>query len=75
MKKVMIFFNDEPVTVLSVLPGVTGIHRRYPHGKAICLAIRQVDLPSFKGIDKPVYIATDRELNLREILEAICTFS
>ncbi|EKK5245562.1 hypothetical protein ACI00O_003570 [Cronobacter sakazakii] len=71
MKKVLIFFNNEPVTVLSVIPGVTGIHRKYPDGKATCLTITQVNLYSLKGIDKPVYIAADRSLTPKEILKEV----
>ncbi|PUX69203.1 hypothetical protein BS420_04565 [Cronobacter sakazakii] len=66
MKRVLVFFNDEPATVLTVINGVTNIRRKYPSGKDVSLEILSTTFTSPTG-SRVIYVATDRELTYEEI--------
>ena len=69
MKRVLVFFNDESVTTLTVLSGVKTIRRQYPNGKEIYLEILTARFPTLTGT-RVVYVASDRELTSEEIFAA-----
>ncbi|MEY8710288.1 hypothetical protein A9B99_18270 [Mangrovibacter phragmitis] len=71
MKKVMVFFNHEPVVALSVMSGVSTIRRSYPNGEGVSLKIMSVSVsePGFE--QKIVHVASDRELSYDEIKNAV----
>lgn len=70
MKRVIIFFNGKPSKVITVLKGVTSIREEYPNGEMINLKIMSAGFPSLTGDHEVVYVASDRELSSKEILEA-----
>ncbi|WP_318356719.1 hypothetical protein [Enterobacter sp.] len=74
MKKVLIFFNAEPVSVLSVMRSVTIIRRMYPNGEEAHLRVMSAGFPSLTGDRQTVYAASDREITSEELLEAAKRF-
>ncbi|MFW0766475.1 hypothetical protein ACN0IV_11610 [Trabulsiella odontotermitis] len=70
MKKVIVFFNAEPIAVVSVMKGITSILRTYPNGQDVHLPIMSAGFPSLTGDHKVVHVASDRDLSSDEILEA-----
>lgn len=70
MKKVLVFFNAEPLVVVSVMPDETSIQREYPNGEAANLTIMSASFPSLTGDHHVIYVATDREVAAEEILSA-----
>lgn len=71
MKKVIVFFNAEPSEVVSVVTGVTTIVRTYPGGETVSLQIMSAGVPSLTGDHQIIYVATDRELSVENIEEAV----
>jgi hypothetical protein len=71
MKKVMVFFNHEPVVVLSVMSGISTIRRSYPNGEEISLKIMSVSMSSTGVEQKIAHVASDRELSYDEIQNAV----
>lgn len=74
MKKVLVFFNAEPVSVLSVMRSVTSIRRIYPNGEEAHLRIMSAGFPSLTGDRQILHVASDREIASEEILEAAKKF-
>lgn len=70
MKKVLVFFNAEPVSGLSVMRSVTTILRKYPNGEEAHLKIMSAGFPSLTGDHELVHFASDRDLTSDEILQA-----
>lgn len=70
MKKVLVFFNAEPLTVASVMSDETLIRREYPNGEVANLTIMSARFSSLSGDRHIYYVATDRELAAEEILNA-----
>ncbi|AFJ48179.1 hypothetical protein EBL_c31090 [Shimwellia blattae DSM 4481 = NBRC 105725] len=70
MKKVIVFFNAEPCKVITVSEGATTIREAYPNGEEAQLRIMSAGFPSLTGDHAVVYVASDRELMPREILDA-----
>ncbi|MFK3662365.1 MULTISPECIES: hypothetical protein [Enterobacterales] len=70
MKKVLVFFNAEPLVVVSVNPDETSISREYPNGETASLKIMSASFASLTGDHHVVHVATDRELAAEEILKA-----
>jgi hypothetical protein len=70
MKKVLVFFNAEPLTVVSVMPDETSIRREYPNGDEAHLKIMSANFPSLSGDHNVIYVAADRELAAEDILKA-----
>lgn len=70
MKKVLVFFNAEPLTVVSVMPDETSIRREYPNGEEANLIIMSASFPSLTGDHHVIHVATDRELAAEDILKA-----
>lgn len=70
MKKVLVFFNAEPLSIVSVMPDVTSIRREYPNGEEAHLKIMSASFPSLSGDHGVIYVAADRELAAEDILKA-----
>lgn len=71
MKRVVIFFNGEPVTTLSVMHGVTSIRCKDPSEQEVRLDILSATFPSVAGEEpKVLYVASDRDLTSEEIMSA-----
>lgn len=71
MKKVIVFFNAEPCRVITVRKDITSIRQEYPNGEEIDLQIMSAGFPSLTGDHGVVYVATDRDLETQEILDAV----
>lgn len=70
MIKVLVFFDAESCKVMTVLEGITSIRKEYPNGEETHLRIMSAGFPSLTGDHGIIYIASDRELTLQEILDA-----
>ena len=70
MKKVLVFFNAEPLAVVSVMPDETSIRGEYPNGEEANLIIMSASFPSLTGDHNVIHVATDRELAAEDILKA-----
>jgi len=70
MKKVLVFFNAQPVVVIQTIKAVTTIMRNYPNGEEIHLNIMRVGTHSITGAHNEIYVASDRELSTEEIISA-----
>lgn len=68
MKKVIVFFNAEPATIVSVMKSISTILREYPNGEAAHLQIMSAGFPSLTGDHQVVYVASDKDLTSDEIL-------
>ncbi|MTD39631.1 hypothetical protein GIX45_13615 [Erwinia sp. CPCC 100877] len=71
MKKVIVFFNTEPVTLDFIPATVATVIREYPDGDQIYLSIMQARAPSITGDREEVWFAADREVTSREIQDAM----
>lgn len=74
MKKVLVFFNAQPVEVIKTTKIVTTILRNYPNGEEIHLKIMRVGIHSITGDHNEIYVASDRELSSEEIISAVKRF-
>ncbi|MGQ2831549.1 hypothetical protein, partial [Leptospira interrogans] len=70
MKKVLVFFNAQPVEVVQTVRAVTTLLRNYPNGEEIHLKIMRVGTHSITGDHTEIYVASDRELSTEEIISA-----
>lgn len=70
MKNVIVFFNGNPGKVITVLQGTTSVLQEYPNGEEIHLQIMSAGFPSLTGDHSFVYVASDRELTSKKILDA-----
>lgn len=70
MRKVLVFFNAQPVVVVETIKAVTTILRNYPNGEEIHLKIMRVGSYSITGDQTEIYVASDRELSSEEIVSA-----
>lgn len=70
MKKVLVFFNAQPVVVIQTIKAVTAIMRNYPNGDEIHLNIMRVGTHSIAGAHTEIYVASDRDLSTEEIISA-----
>lgn len=71
MKKVIVFFNSEPVTLDFIPDTVTSITREYPSGDQTYLSIMRAMVPSIMGDHEEILVAADREVSLQEIQAAV----
>jgi hypothetical protein len=70
MKKVLVFFNVQPVEVVNTLKAVTTIKRSYPNGEEVHLQIMLAGIHSVTGDHTEIYVASDRELSPNDIVSA-----
>ncbi|WP_438918721.1 hypothetical protein ACSX9W_06785 [Kosakonia cowanii] len=70
MKNVLVFFNRQPVVVVRAIDGTTIILREYPNGEEAHLKIMYAGVHSLTGDHTEFCVASDREVTLREIVEA-----
>ncbi|MCL9671523.1 hypothetical protein [Citrobacter sp. MNAZ 1397] len=70
MKKVLVFFNAQPVVVIQTIKAVTTIMRNYPNGEETHLNIMRLGAHSIAGDHTEIYVASDRELSTEEIVSA-----
>ncbi|MCL5502153.1 hypothetical protein POH93_14405 [Phytobacter diazotrophicus] len=74
MKKVLVFFNAQPVEVVETLKAVTTIQRICPDGKKAHLRIMQAGIHSVTGDHIAIYVAANREISSEEIVRAAQKF-
>ncbi|MCU6671155.1 hypothetical protein M8013_20720 [Enterobacteriaceae bacterium H4N4] len=74
MKKVIVFFNSQSAEVVRTLEGVTAIKRNYPNGEEVHLPISLAGIHSVTGDQIEIYVASDRELCLGEVENAVNNF-
>jgi hypothetical protein len=74
MRKVLVFFNAQPVVVVETIKAVTTILRNYPNGEEIHLKIMRVGSYSITGDQTEIYVASDRELSSEEIVVQLTGF-
>lgn len=70
MKKVLVFFNSQPVEVINVLKGVTSLTRNYPNGDEVSLKIMTTGRHSLTGDHVEICVASDRDLSHEEVVSA-----
>ncbi|MEC3905170.1 hypothetical protein VOF77_23105 [Leclercia adecarboxylata] len=70
MKKVIVFFNNHPPELLTVLMSVTSIRKVYPDGSQAHLKILPTNLHLVFGSYRIIFIASDKPLRGRELMEA-----
>lgn len=70
MKKVLVFFNSQPVEVIDVLKPVTSVTRNYPNGDEVSLKIMTTGIHSLTGDHVEICVASDRELSQEEVVSA-----
>lgn len=70
MKKVIVFFNTEPVRAISLMDGVSRIYREYPNGEEVHLQVIRAAIPLAANDSQELYVAADRDVTPGEVLEA-----
>ncbi|WP_318375359.1 hypothetical protein [Enterobacter sp.] len=74
MKKVLVFFNSQPVEVINTLKAINAIRREYPDGQEEHLRVRLAGIHSVSNRSVEIYIASDKELTPEEIINAANQF-
>lgn len=70
MKKVLVFFNAQPVRVVNVSFPDRDIHCEYPNGEKLTLGINTAGIHSITGDHREICVASDRQLVIDEIIMA-----
>lgn len=71
MKKVLVFFNSQPVEVIRTLKAVNTIRRQYPDGRERHLRIKLAGLHAVSQQHTEIYVASDKELSQDEVIKAV----
>jgi len=70
MKKVLVFFNAQPVEVVDIAKSATTVKRICRDGREVDLRIMQAGIHSITGDHNEIYLAANREVTSAEIVSA-----